>query len=274
MLVGLRSRRQIEPFSLHRPTTLAEAVALHRPPEVSAFLAGGTDLIDWLKYGHVIDRLIRLDGLPELAAITAGPGQLRIGAMATHATIIDSPLIRQLLPDLPALWNTVANPRVRFTGTIGGNVMANRPDYDALPALLALDAQAEIATDTGKQRVALDEIDGLLTGFVISKPTTQRLFADRSLRPAVCIWIGMTVTNAHVQAMRVAVGMAHPVAVCVTLTPNVAVSALSAQAAVIAQQVIEQLPEPITDGRASASYRRRMVGVLTHRILSRAGGIT
>jgi carbon-monoxide dehydrogenase medium subunit len=62
MLVGQRSRRQIEPFSLHRPATLAEAVALHRQPGVSALLAGGVDLIDRLRHGHAIDRPVRIGG--------------------------------------------------------------------------------------------------------------------------------------------------------------------------------------------------------------------
>jgi carbon-monoxide dehydrogenase medium subunit len=271
MLVGLRSRRQIEPFSLHQPATLAEALALYRGPGASALLAGGIDLIDWLKHGHAIDRLIRLDGLPELAAITGGSDRLRIGAMATHAAIGDSPLIREVLPDLSTLWNKVANPRIRFAGTIGGNIMAKRSDYDGPPALLALAAEAEIATDAGTQRIALDRINDLVTAFVVPEPTSQRLFADRSLRPAVSLWIGMTLTGGQVSAMRVAVGMAHPTAVCVTLNPNVPVAVLGGQAASIAEQVMRRLPEPMSDGRASASYRRRMVGVLTRRILLRAG---
>jgi aerobic carbon-monoxide dehydrogenase medium subunit len=271
MLVGLRSRRQIEPFSLHRPATLAEAVALHRQPGVSAFFAGGIDLIDWLKHGHAIDRLVRLDGLPELAEITGGADQLRIGAMVTHAAIAGSPVIQELLPGLSMLWHKVANPRVRFVGTIGGNVMARRSDYDGPPALLASGAQAEIAADVGTQRAPLDGIDGLVIAFVIPAPTTQRLFTDRSLRPALSVWLGLTVMDGHVAALRVAVGMAHPAAVCVMLTPNVPVAALGSQSASLAEQVIERLPEPMTDGLATASYRRRMVGVLTRRILLRAG---
>lgn len=271
MLVGLRSRRQIAPFALHRPHTLAEAVALRREPGVNAFLAGGIDLIDWLKQGHAIDRLIRLDGVSDLAAITGDSDRLRIGAMATHAAITDSKLIGKVLPDLSTLWHQVANPRVRFAGTIGGNVMAARSDYDGLPALLALGAEAEIATDTGVRRTPLDKLDDLVTSFVIPAPAVLRLFTDRSLRPAISLWLGLTVTGGHVTAIRVAVGMAHPVAVCVTLDLDVSIASLGGQAASIAEEVMRQLPEPMTDGRAGASYRRRMVGVLTRRILSRAG---
>jgi carbon-monoxide dehydrogenase medium subunit len=258
MLVGLRSRRQIAPFALHHPATIDEAITLRRTPGTNAFLAGGTDLIDWLKHGHRIDRLIRLDGIPALSAITGGPDHLHIGATATHAAIIDSTLLQTQLPDLPRLWRQVANPRVRFTGTIGGNVMANRPDYDAPPALLALGAETHGS-------------DGLLTGFTIPSPSDLRLFADRSLRPAICIWLGLNVTDGQVTRLRVGVGMAHPAAVGVTLTARIPAAALGAQAAALAEEVTRQLPEPITDGRASAAYRRRMAGVLVRRMLSRAG---
>jgi carbon-monoxide dehydrogenase medium subunit len=268
MLVGLRSRRHIAPFSMHRPTTLDEALALRRQPGRSAFLAGGIDLIDWLKQGNTIDRLIRLDGVPGLADITATDRELRIGALATHAAILESPVIRDSLPDLAALWHQVANPRVRYAGTIGGNVMARRPDYDGLPALLALGAVA----DTPRGRVPVDEISDLVTGFVIQQPAGLRLFADRSLKPAISIWCGLRVTDGHVSEIRVATGMAHLTPACVAMTLDMPLTSLVEQAGSIAEMVVAQTPVPITDTVASAGYRKRMLGVLTRRLLVRAGG--
>jgi carbon-monoxide dehydrogenase medium subunit len=276
MLVALRSRRQIAPFALQRPVTLADAVALHRPPGTSAFLAGGIDLIDRLKHGHAIDRVIRLDGVPGLAEIAGGPDLLRIGALATHAAIADSALVRGTLPDLAALWHSVANPRVRFAGTIGGNVVAGNPDYDGLPALLALGADAEIATEAGIERIPPDRLappgPKLVTAFVIPDPATCRLYADRSLRPALTVWLGFTFVAGRLTALRLAVGMAHPAPVCIARPIEMRLAELGTEAADIAAALTHALPEPVSDGRASAAYRRRMVGVLTRRILIRAGG--
>jgi aerobic carbon-monoxide dehydrogenase medium subunit len=276
MLVALRSRRQIAPFTLHRPTTLAEAIALRQPPGSSAFLAGGIDLIDWLKHGNPVDRVIRLDGVPGLAEIAGGPDLLRIGALATHAAIADNALVRGTLPDLAAHWHGVANPRVRFAGTIGGNVMAGNSDYDGLPALLALGADAEVATDTGIERIVPDQLatpgQKLVTGFAIPDPATRRLFADRTLRPALVVWLGLTVVAGRVTTLRLAVGMAHPAPVCIARVLDMPLAELGREAADIAAALTHQLPEPASDGRASAAYRRRMVGVLTRRILIRAGG--
>jgi carbon-monoxide dehydrogenase medium subunit len=272
MLLALRSRRHIAPFAAHRPSSMAEALALHTAPGASAYLAGGVDLIDWMKQGNALDRVIRLDGLPGLAAITSGPDGLRIGAGATHAAIAASPVIYACLPDLAALWTKIANPRVRHAGTIGGNVMAGRNDYDGMPALLALGASAAMATETGETCVTLGQLSGLVTRFLVPDPGACRLYADRSLRPAVTVWLGLTVAAGQVSAMRLAAGMAHPQPVCVTLPLDLPVAALGAQAARIATAALNLLPEPTSDSRASAAYRRRMVGVLARRILVRAGG--
>ena len=236
MLVALRSRRHIAPFSVLRPYSVAETLTQRDAPGSCAFLAGGIDLIDWMKHGNAVDRLIRLDGIPGLADITFD---------------------NTVLPDFSTLWNAIANPRVRFAGTIGGNVMAGHPDYDALPALMALDAQAEIATASGTDLVPVSELPGLdrplVTGFVITAPRTRRLLTDRSLRPALTVFLGVADGQA-----RIAVGMAHEAPVCVTLP------------SLDATDAVRLLPEPKSDGRASGAYRRRMVGVLTRRLI---GGI-
>ena len=257
MLVALRSRRHIAPFSVLRPYSVAETLTQRDAPGSCAFLAGGIDLIDWMKHGNAVDRLIRLDGIPGLADITFDNNALRIGAMARHAAIAESAVIETVLPDFSTLWNAIANPRVRFAGTIGGNVMAGHPDYDALPALMALDAQAEIATASGTDLVPVSELPGLdrplVTGFVITAPRTRRLLTDRSLRPALTVFLGVADGQA-----RIAVGMAHEAPVCVTLP------------SLDATDAVRLLPEPKSDGRASGAYRRRMVGVLTRRLI---GGI-
>jgi len=271
MLLALRSRRHIAPFAAHRPASVAEAVALRAAPGASAYMAGGLDLIDAMKQGQAFDRVIQLDGLSGLAAIEPGPEGLRIGAGATHAAIAASPAVRAALPDFAALWSAIANPRVRFAGTIGGNVMAGRNDYDGLPALLALGATATIATGAGETSAALDQLSGLVTSFVIPHPVTCRLYADRSLRPALTLWLGLTVMGGGVTALRLAVGLAHPRPVCVTMPLDLPTAALGTQAASIAASALALLPEPVSDGRASADYRRRMVGVLARRILVRAG---
>ena len=274
MLVALRSRRHIAPFTVQRPVSVAEAVAMRDASGSSIFMAGGIELIDWMKQGHRVEQVIRLDGVPDLSGVCNDRGLLRIGAMTTHQALLESESLRAALPDLAALWQGVANPRVRFAGTIGGNIMAAKPEYDGLPALLAAGATAEVA---GVGQVRLDQLSTLkqplVCAFLIPSARTLRLFADRSLRPALIVWAGLTVTARRATALRIAVGMAHLAPVCASVPLDLPVASLVQQAATIAAAATGLLPPPISDGKGSAAYRRRMTEVLTKRILIRAGGM-
>ncbi len=264
-LVGLRSRRHIAPFALHRPGSVAEAVGLRHEPGTSAYMAGGLDLVDWLKHGHALDRVIRIDGIPDIAGARVEGGMLRVGAATTHAALIrDADAIR-LAPGLVHAWATVANPRTRYAGTVGGNLMAAHRDYDGLPAMLALDAQAEVAGPGGRRRIPVAELaqdGGLLTALHI--PVGGILLADRTLRPTLTVWLGVTLSAGLAVALRVTVGMAYATApvIALTLEPK-PVPALAVDAAMLAAQVVQALPD--------CGYPRRMAGVLTRRLLIRAG---
>ena len=83
-------------FSLHHPSSVAEAVALARQfGETARFVAGGTDLIIQINRkrqspAHLID----LGGLPGLAGIEETPHGFRIGALTTHKTMERHPPFR------------------------------------------------------------------------------------------------------------------------------------------------------------------------------------
>lgn len=218
------------------------------------FMAGGIELIGRMKWGEVVEDVIHLGRVAGLADITATAGALRIGAGATHAAIAQSPVVAAALPDLAALWPEVANPRIRFTGTLGGNLMCRQPGYDGWPAMLALGA--------------VPEGDTLLTAVTI--PAGTMLLADRSLKPALIVWLGVSVSGGLVTAARLGVGGAHKAAVLLEL-PVVGTPLAALAAAEAADWATRHLPEPVTDSLASAAYRRRMAGVLARRLLLRAG---
>jgi carbon-monoxide dehydrogenase medium subunit len=186
-LVGLRSRKHIHPFDLVRAATPGEAIGMALPDARSAFMAGGLDLIDQMKSGKTFERVILLDGIDAMKAIRRVGDRIVIGALATHAEIAQSDPLAEAVPDLVALWRTVANPRVRYAGTIGGNLMSGQPQYDAAPALLALGADAVLHTAVGVRTIGIDRVTdhpgALLDSISIAPPL--RLLADRSLHPAL-----------------------------------------------------------------------------------------
>jgi aerobic carbon-monoxide dehydrogenase medium subunit len=276
-LVGLRSRKHIAPFVLERPTTVAEAHAARRTAPRAVFMAGGIDLIDRMKSGEAFDHVVYLDGIASLHGITRISDRVVIGALATHADIEASGVLRDAVPGLPALWREIANPRVRHAGTIGGNLMSGLPHYDAAPALLALGAEATLSNANGFRAVAIDAIgkhpSPLLESLSFAAAPTTHLLADRSLHPILSVYLGakLSETGTLVSAC-VAIGCAFPQPRAVDL-PVIGkpVRAIADDAGSLADIVVAALPPPIADGLASSTYRRRMIAVLARRLLIRLG---
>lgn len=278
MLVGLRSRKHIPPFELFRPISVEQACRACSGPGRVAAMAGGLDLIDRLKAGEPVDRIVHLAGVRELSGIQRDGDAVSIGALTTHAELANSTVLAELLPDLPALWRTIANPRVRSAGTIGGNLMSALPHYDARPALLALGAEAAAFDRAGNYSAFDLRSLGEREDFILAQvrvsvaPFRQRLLADRSLHPIVSVYLGASVENGKVHFARIAVGCAHAQALVVELpVADVPVAAFGSDAAELARAAVARLPGPLSDGLASGSYRRRMIEVLARRLLIKLG---
>jgi aerobic carbon-monoxide dehydrogenase medium subunit len=277
MLVGLRSRKHIAPFELVRPATVEEACRALSGPGRSAVMAGGLDLIDRLKHGEAVDRVIHLAGVRELSGIRRDGDAIAIGALTTHAEIVGNTMLADLLPDFPAVWRGIASPRVRHAGTIGGNLMSAMPHYDAGPALLALDASVVAASFSGASEIL--ELAGLgkrndiiLERIRIPVAFPRRLLADRSLHPILSLYLGAEIEAGTLRSARIAVGCAYAQSVVADLPlAGVPVAALGSDAAAVARDAAAALAEPMSDGLASGSYRRRMIEVLTRRLLIKLG---
>ena len=276
-LVGLRSRKHIRPFDLLCPTSAGEAIGMALPEARSAFMAGGLDLIDEMKSGKTFERVILLAGIGAMKAVRRAGGNIVIGALTTHAEFASNELLREVVPDLVTLWRTIANPRVRYAGTIGGNLMSARPQYDAAPALLALGAEAVLHSATAVRTIGIDSLadhDGaLLESISIAETPLLRLLTDRSLHPALSIYLGARVNECELMSARIVIGCAYerPVAMDLPLRGD-PVSALAANAADVARAVAAALPAGMAgDGFASAAYRRRICDVLIRRLLVRLG---
>ncbi len=281
MLIGLRSRKHIPSFELVRPAGMdAVCRALQRPGR-SALMAGGLDLVDRLKYGEAVDRIVCLGEVDELRGIRRDSEAVTIGALTTHAELAGSAMLAELVPDLPTIWRALANPRVRYVGTIGGNLMAAKPHYDAWPAFLALGASATMFDRSGASAnldlaELCDHDDVILGGLRIAvEPVRQRVLAERSLRPVVAVYLGASIADGRVVSARVAIGCAFARARVVALpVVDMPIAALGSGAAMLAREVVDGLPEPVDDGMASAGYRRRMIEVLSRRLLIRMGSQT
>ena len=124
-----------------------EAVALLAQHGAAArVLAGGTDLLADLKSSpHVPSVVVDISRAADLKGIAVTEHGLVIGALATHAEIMRSAIIRDLFPALIDAAHSIGAVQTRSLGTLGGNLVTAVPSLDSGPALVALEASVIIA---------------------------------------------------------------------------------------------------------------------------------
>jgi xanthine dehydrogenase YagS FAD-binding subunit len=109
-------------FAYARATSLKQAIAA--TADGAAVIAGGTELLNWMRLGIAdADRIVDIGQLAELRGITATSEVIRIGALATLNEIGESELVRTGAPVLAQACLKAASPQLRNLATIGGNVL-------------------------------------------------------------------------------------------------------------------------------------------------------
>ena len=142
-------------FDYVRASSLAQAIGLlQNDPDGSKLVAGGHTLIPTLKLRLASPALlIDIRGIDELKGIEIGD-HVRIGALTTHAELLASKPLREVLPIFHQAANLIADPQVRNRGTIGGSLANADPAADWPAVVVALNGELELAGPTGRRRVA------------------------------------------------------------------------------------------------------------------------
>jgi carbon-monoxide dehydrogenase medium subunit len=146
-------------FDYRRPTTLEEATRiLADHPGSARLLAGGTDLVAWLRDDMIApDLVIDLKAIPGLDEIRRNDGSLHLGSLVTFTDLMESALVADLVPVLVEMAETVASPGIRNRATLVGNICSAVPSCDAGPVLLALDTVVHVAGPAGERTIPIDE---------------------------------------------------------------------------------------------------------------------
>jgi carbon-monoxide dehydrogenase medium subunit len=140
-----------------RATSVDHALSLLSRPETRV-VAGGHSLIPMMKLRLAQPEvLVDINGLTELAFITLDGGELRIGAMARHADLLDSAVAAGLFPIFADAERVVADPIVRLWGTVGGSLCQADPSEDLSAAFAAARATAVIRGLGGDRTVPVRE---------------------------------------------------------------------------------------------------------------------
>ncbi len=146
-------------FEYHRPDSISAALAiLQDHGDDARVLAGGHSLIPMMKLRMAdIPHLVDLQDVADLRGISVQDGNVSIGAMTTQAELIASADIAKAAPILHEAALQIADPQVRYMGTVGGNIANGDPGND-LPGLMqCLDASFTLVGPDGSRDVAARE---------------------------------------------------------------------------------------------------------------------
>jgi CO/xanthine dehydrogenase FAD-binding subunit len=144
-------------FDYYRPKDLSEAVGLLSKHHGRArVLAGGTDLLVWLKEGlQAPEALVDLKGIPGLRTLEIKSGLLHIGALATFTDLLDSAVVRKKFPLLWEAAKVTASTGIRNRATLAGNICSAVPSMDGAPPLLVYEANVVVFGPSGSRGIPI-----------------------------------------------------------------------------------------------------------------------
>ncbi len=250
-------------------------------------VAGATDLMLELERGtrQGIDTLIDVTRIPGLDSISRDEnGIIHIGPLVTHNDAASSKLIReQGYPLARAAWE-VGSPQIRNRGTVAGNIITASPANDTITPLMALEASVTLASTRGERTLPLREFytgvrknvmqpDEMLVDISFKALDSSRrgTYIKLALRRAqaisvVNIAIILKMEAAIIKTASITMGAVAPIII------HARDAELFLEDKELRDDVIEYAAKlaanaarPIDDLRASASYRREMVRVLSVR---------
>lgn len=283
-------------FDYHEPKSLEEASSLLAElGKPASIIAGGTDLLVEIKEElRAVSHVVNIKRIAGLDWKSWDPEKgLRFGTLVTAREIETWPAVVKHYPNLRTAVSLLGSIQVRNRATVVGNICRASPSADTIPPLIADGAELTVYSNAGERVIPVEELftgpgrtilapGDIVTGVHIPAPRARsgRAYIKHGRRKAMELaTVGVAVSLERdgdtCADIRIALG-------AVAATP---IRARTAEAllrgsnmdndtlAAVAETAMQE-STPISNVRASAAYRREMVGVLTRRAIGMAmGGI-
>jgi CO/xanthine dehydrogenase FAD-binding subunit len=241
----------------HRPANLDEAVRLLARPGVNTAIMGGGTYIT-AHMSEMIDEVVDLQSVG-LTDVSYSGDQLTLGAMVRLQTLVED-------SQAPALLRETARREgpntFRHAATVGGVVVGANPESELLAALLVFEAEVQLRSSRGSQRLPLADFLGHLTAAL-----------DGGIVTAVSL-----ATTGKTASARVARTPADQpiVAALARLTPSgqvkLALSGVAQTPILVDPDKVKGAVNPPGDFRGSGEYRRQMAATLAKRVVNEING--
>jgi 4-hydroxybenzoyl-CoA reductase subunit beta len=305
------------------PRNVSDAIVARRTQPGSQFIAGGTDLLVNMRRGiKAPHTLIDLSGIDEMAAIKISDVGLRIGAGVSIAALARHTKIVAHYRAVAAATAQIAGPGHRALGTVGGNIcldtrciyynqsewwrsankfcLKHRGDIchvapegqrchaaftgDLAPALLALDAQVEIANTSGRRRIPLGELyiedgrahlalaeDELVVAVLLPPGPPPSAYAKIRVRgaidyPLAGVAVALAVADGVVRLLRIGLTGTNSRPFVLAGTDAIVGRPIDEKALQDIDRLVQKQVQPMRTTIASAHYRRLAAAALARRL--------
>jgi len=277
-------------FEYHAPTTVEDAISLLTElGDEAKLLAGGHSLLPMMKLRFAEpEHLIDMNNIESLKGIREEGDKLIIGAMTCENDLIFSELLQEKCPMLPEAVKLIADPQVRYRGTIGGDIAHGDPGNDHPALMLALNAEFTLVGPKGSRSVKADdfflgtyytalEADEILTEIHIPTPTAstgasykklKRKTGDYATAAAAAV---LQMNNGSCESARISLTNLAPTAIRVPaaedlLSGNTITDELIDQAVAAVMEACD----PSQDLRGDVEYKTHMGGEMARRAIQEA----
>lgn len=277
------------PFAFARPDSLTEALETLAATPDAKVLAGGQSLVPLLSMRLAAPgTLIDINGLSDLAYVRSGDDGVRVGALARHADVERDRDAARVQPMLRAALRLVAHPTIRNRGTTVGSLVHADASAEMPMVLVLLEGSLTAASTAGQRTIEAADlyVGPLETALHHDEVAVEAFFPALAERTGVAIdeiarrhgdyalcGVAALVTldgDLAVASVRAGYLSVADLPTVVDLTPALAGRPLDAAALDEATDLALADLEPLDDIHATAAYRRRLVRVLTHRVVGAA----
>ncbi|MFT7685278.1 MAG: carbon-monoxide dehydrogenase medium subunit [Candidatus Azotimanducaceae bacterium] len=279
------------------PKTIKEAATLLDAAKGEAFiLAGGTDLIVRMRLGmSEPDLVIDIKQIESMQGIKKTANGTRIGASVSGAALGEDKVLKKAWPGVVEAVNLIGSDQIQSRCTMVGNLCNASPAADAVPAMIAAGAKAQVVGKNGRRTVAVEKIvvgpgkTSLARGELIESITLPKKMprsGDAYLRftprtemdiAVVSAAVNLTIERGIIKKARVVLGAVAPTAVVVAAAAKAIIGTkLDDEALEKLALACSAMCSPIDDKRGTIEYRTKVAGVLGKRAAKiayqRAGG--
>lgn len=275
-------------FEYYRPKDMAGVIALlEEHGDDARVMAGGHSLIPMMKLRMAeVPHLIDLQAIDGLQGIDITDGTITLGAMVTQHDLVNHAGLVQAAPILREAALQIADPQVRYMGTIGGNVANGDPGNDMPGLMQCLDARYNLVGPDGTRSVpARDFYEG---AYVTDRADDEVLVSVSLVIPAGGYAyekqkrkIGDYATAAAAVQIAKDGGLCSAASIAMTNLSDVPVWSAAAGGALVgtacgkddikaAVAIALTEIEPTEDNRGPEDFKRHLAGIIITRAIARA----